>query len=78
VLRSKLTDALAGTRLAEWLERRFTPHVTIAYVDGSLDEPIEIPPIVWRVQDFALVESQGVSASHEVLDQWPLREPGVM
>ena len=78
VLRSKLTGALAGMGLAERLERRFTPHVTIAYVDGSLDEPIEITPIVWRVQDFALVESQGASASHEVVDQWPLCEPRAM
>jgi len=75
-LRAKLGDALAEAGLAEWLEQRFTPHVTIAYVDGRLNEPIEIPTIAWRVQDFALVESHGAATQHEVLEQWPLGEPG--
>jgi 2'-5' RNA ligase len=76
VLRAKLGDALAEAGLEEWLEQRFTPHVTIAYVDGQLDESIEIPAIAWRVRDFALVESHGATARHDVLDQWPLSESG--
>jgi 2'-5' RNA ligase len=76
MLRATLAEALADAGLARWLEQRFTPHVTIAYIDGSLDKPIAIPAIPWRVQDFVLVESQGAAAQHIVLDQWPLRGPG--
>jgi 2'-5' RNA ligase len=76
VLRAKLANALTEMGLEEWVEQRFTPHVTIAYVDGHLDGSIEIPPIAWRVRNFALVESHGATAHHEVLDQWALGEPG--
>jgi 2'-5' RNA ligase len=76
MLRATLGQALADAGLARWLEQRFTPHVTIAYVDEGLSEPIAIPPIAWGVQAFVLIESHGATAQHEVLDQWPLREPG--
>jgi len=76
VLRAKLGDALIEGGLEAWLEQRFTPHVTIAYVDGRLVGSIEIPAIVWRVREFALVESHGATVRHEVLDQWALGEPG--
>ena len=72
MLRATLGQALADAGLARWLEQRFTPHVTIAYIDGVLDEPITIPAIRWRVQNLALVESHGASAQHDVLQQWPL------
>jgi len=75
MLRGTLGEALAAAGLARWLEQRFTPHVTIAYMDGALDEAITIPAIPWRVQNFALLESHGASAQHEVMQQWPLREP---
>jgi 2'-5' RNA ligase len=76
ILRATLGYALADAGLAHWLEKRFTPHVTIGYVDRGLSEPIAIQTLTWRVQDFALVESHGPAAQHEVLDQWPLSEPG--
>ncbi len=76
MLRATLGEALADEGLGRWLEQRFTPHVTIAYIEGGLSEPIAIPPIAWCVRGFALIESHGASAQHEVLDQWPLREPG--
>ena len=74
-LRAALGGALAEAGLAHWLEQRFTPHVTIAYVEGGLSEPIMIAPIAWDVQGFTLIESHGATAQHEVLDQWPLRKP---
>lgn len=77
MLRAALSEALADAGLAGWLEQRFTPHVTVAYIDGTLDEPITIPAITWRVQNLTLVESHGATAQHEVLDQWPLRGPGM-
>jgi 2'-5' RNA ligase len=75
-LRAALGGALAEAGLAPSLEDRFTPHVTIAYVEAGLGEPIAIPPIAWDVQGFTLIESHGATAQHEVLDQWPLRKPG--
>ena len=78
LLRAQLGHALAETGPAEWLEQSFTPHVTIAYANARLGEPIEIPAIAWRVRDFALVESQGAAAHHEVLEQWTLRAPGTL
>ncbi len=75
-LRATLGGALAGAGLAHLLEERFTPHVTIGYVDGHLSEPIVMPAIAWRVRDFALIESHGPAAQHDVLDQWSLRGAG--
>ncbi len=49
---------------------RFVPHLTIAYVDRRLDEPIAIEPVVTRIKAFALVDSH--DAQHEVLARWPL------
>jgi len=74
-LRAALGSALAGEGLGHLLEDRFTPHVTIAYVDGRLNEPITIRAVAWRVHEFELVESHGPTAQHEVLDRWTLREP---
>lgn len=71
-LHSALGKALAMAGLAQLLEGRFAPHVTIAYVDGSLAKPIAIPPITWPVREFSLVESRGAETSHEVLDRWSL------
>lgn len=71
-LRSALGEALAAAGLADLLEDRFTPHVTIAYIDGRLGEPVAIEPIAWQARDYALVESHGAEACHEVLAQWPL------
>jgi len=76
MLRDTLGEALAAVGLARWLEQRFTPHVTIAYVETGLSEPIAITPIAWDVHGFALVESHNATVQHEVLDQWPLHKPG--
>lgn len=49
---------------------RFLPHLTIAYVDLMLDEPIGIEPVVTPIKAFALVDSH--DSQHEVLARWPL------
>jgi 2'-5' RNA ligase len=71
-LRSALGDTLAGAGLSELLEDRFTPHVTIAYVDENLDAPIAVQPVCWHVGAFALVDSHVGESRHEVLDRWCL------
>jgi RNA 2',3'-cyclic 3'-phosphodiesterase len=72
-LRSALGEALATARLADLLESsRFTPHVTIAYIEGSLAQAVPVESIVWPVREFALVESHVRKSRYEVLAQWQL------
>jgi RNA 2',3'-cyclic 3'-phosphodiesterase len=72
-LRSALGEELATARLADLLESSlFTPHVTIAYVEGSLAEAVPVESIAWQVREFALVESHVRESRHEVLAQWQL------
>jgi len=73
-LRAALGEALARHDLADLLESRFTPHVTIAYIDGSLVQAVPIESIVWPVREFALVESHVRESRHEVLAQWQLTQ----
>lgn len=68
----QLGAALTQAGLGAELERRFTPHVTIAYGDAQLPEPIAIVPVRWRVRRFALIDSRIGRAHHEVLAEWEL------
>lgn len=72
-LHSMLGKALAAAGLARLLEGRFTPHVTIAYVNRHLAQPMPVAPVAWQVREFALVESD--EARHAVLDRWSLSPP---
>jgi RNA 2',3'-cyclic 3'-phosphodiesterase len=71
-LRSALGDALATEGLADLLEDRFAPHVTIAYIDGHLSERIAIEPIIWHVREFTFIDSHVGQSRHEALDHWRL------
>lgn len=68
----QLGAALTRAGLGAELERRFTPHATIAYGDAELPEPIAIAPVRWRVREFVLVDSHLGRAHHEVLAEWKL------
>jgi 2'-5' RNA ligase len=62
-----------GVALSELREEpagRFLPHLTIAYADRVLDEPIAIERVVTPIKEFALVDSH--DSQHEVLARWPL------
>ena len=52
--------------------RRYKPHVTIGYGDQALAQPIAIEPIVWRAEEFVLIDSPVGHARHEVIGRWPL------
>jgi 2'-5' RNA ligase len=65
-----LGDALCVTPEQERTERRFLPHLTIAYGDRMLAAPLGIEPIVSRIGEFALVDSH--ESSHVVRARWPL------
>lgn len=72
---SRLGAALARCGV-EREERRFIPHLTIAYADRMLaDIPIE--PILSRVNEFVLVDSHVGRDTHEIIGRWPLAEPVV-
>ena len=54
--------------------RAFHPHVTLARKVRRLQQAPTVEPIVWRVEDFCLVESRTTPAGvrYEVLRHWPL------
>ena len=67
----QLGERLAGAGISDGEERRFLPHVTIAYSDRNLDEAIAIEPVRWEVAEFALVDS--FRSLHRVVARWPAR-----
>ncbi|WOB06202.1 2'-5' RNA ligase family protein [Piscinibacter gummiphilus] len=70
--RRGLSEALVRQGLGELVDDTFTPHVTLLY-DGQLLPPQPVGPIVWRVNDFALVDSLIGQARHVPLARWPLQ-----
>ena len=68
----ELGAALAAAGLAEFLESRaYVPHVTIAYAERELPNPIALVPILWRAQEFCLIDSIG--GTHKEIARWPLQ-----
>jgi 2'-5' RNA ligase len=67
---SALGDALADLGADHRIDNRFIAHVTIAYGDRMLQEPIAIEPIVWRVDEFTLMDSH--KSQYRVEARWPL------
>ena len=73
-LARELAGALSTAGLAEHHETRpYVPHVTIAYAECALSEPIVIQPIVWHARDFVLVDSRVGTSVHAEMARWPLR-----
>ncbi len=66
-----LGAALSVSPEQEQTQRRFLPHLTIAYGDRMLDAPLGIQPIVSRIDEFALVDSY--QSAHVVHGRWPLQ-----
>lgn len=56
-------------------ERRFVPHLTIAYADRMLAQPIAIDPIRFQADEFVLVDSPVGKDRHEVVARWRLTSP---
>jgi RNA 2',3'-cyclic 3'-phosphodiesterase len=67
-----LGSVLIACGLGKHLERRFTPHVTIAYGDKTLAEPIAIDPIIWTISEFVLIDSLVGKSIHNQLGSWML------
>ncbi len=58
---------LAAEGFAPWLQRTFTPHMTLLYGDQSLAAPVRIEPIAWTVREIVLVYSLLGKTEHRVL-----------
>ena len=65
-----LGEALAKAGVDYRIDNRFIPHLTIAYGDRMLTEPIAIEPIAWRVEEFTLIDSH--RSHYDVQARWPL------
>ncbi len=61
---------LAGQ--GRYLERSFTPHVTVAYSQRELLDDTPIEPVRWMVDEFALIHSVVGRPDYQVLARWPL------
>lgn len=63
--------AMARAGLGKWIDKTFTPHVTMLYDKGlALEQAIE--PIRWTVDGFTLVHSRLGRTEHIALGQWAL------
>jgi 2'-5' RNA ligase len=70
-LRDQLGERLPAAEFGQERERRFLPHLTIAYSDRTLAEAIPIAPITSRASELVLISSDA-AARYETLARWPL------
>lgn len=70
-----LGTQLMAVGLGRYLDRQFTPHVTLLY-DTHGVAPQAIEPIHWHVRDFALVHSVVGRGEYRVLKSWSLANKG--
>jgi len=70
-----LSNKLAGLGLVVD-SRQFRPHVTLAHDINELASAQLVPPVHWRVQSFALLESTPGSAGpvYNVLEEFPVAQ----
>jgi 2'-5' RNA ligase len=71
---SRVQFAAAG--FAHWLQRTFTPHLTLLYGDNLLHAPIPIEPIAWTVGEVVLMHSLLGKTVHRVLGRRQLQRLG--
>lgn len=67
-----LGTCMAAAGLGRWVERNFTPHLTLLYDDRAV-APQVIEPVAWTVREFVLVHSLLGRTEHRVLGRWSLR-----
>lgn len=65
--------AITRAGLGRHVTRHFTPHMTLLYDRGLVDEHA-IPAFGWKVTDIALVHSLIGQGRHIHLARWPLRQ----
>jgi 2'-5' RNA ligase len=72
-LQRELGMALKEAGLRQWVEARFTPHVTLLYDDRCLPE-LPIEPIHWTARELVLTHSLLGKTRHLPLGRWALRD----
>ncbi len=70
----ELSNQLMGVGLGRYLQRDFTPHVTLLH-DRQVMAPEAISPICWDVDGFSLVHSLLGRGEYRELGAWKLRAP---
>ena len=65
--------AMTRSGLKNWVETRFTPHVTMLYDYSSIIDQA-VSPVRWTVREFILLHSLLGGHKHTLLGRWPLRD----
>lgn len=68
----QLRRELTLVRLGGRIERSFTPHVTLAYGQQNMAEPVAVAPIAWPVDRVLLLHGEVGGGDYEVLGSWRL------
>lgn len=68
----ELSNQLMAVGLGRYLQRDFTPHVTVLH-DRNVLAPESITPIRWEVDGFCLMHSLLGRGEYRTLGTWPLR-----
>ncbi len=71
VFQKTLGEAMAWAGLGRWVEKTFTPHLTLFYGERG-PETFPIEPVTWTVQELVLVHSLIGQSTHRPLARWPL------
>lgn len=71
-LQTSLGEGLHAAGLGRYVERRFTPHVTLLY-DEHVLAPEAVAPIAWNTCEFVLIHSLLGKTEHRVLGRWNLQ-----
>jgi RNA 2',3'-cyclic 3'-phosphodiesterase len=67
-----LAVAMIRGGLGQWVEKSFTPHMTLVY-DPQVIQKQSIRPISWTVRELVLIHSFLGQGRHVTLGRWPLR-----
>jgi RNA 2',3'-cyclic 3'-phosphodiesterase len=73
VLWSTARAVLAAHGFSAWLEKKFTPHLTLMYADRMPSTPFPIQSIGWNVQEIVLVHSLLGRSEYQFLGSKRLR-----
>lgn len=68
-----LGTALRDRGVGRFVRRDFTPHITLFWEPAIIAE-YPVPPISWRVDEFALVRSRWGQGEHDVIARWSLSQ----
>jgi RNA 2',3'-cyclic 3'-phosphodiesterase len=69
-----LNAELVYAGLQRYVDRQFTPHVTLAYGRSELPGDTPITPITWRVERVVLIDNVVGKGGYQILGSWPLSE----